>query len=230
MKKYKNFLKILEQSNYIVSLYELNNLIKKIFDDNKVSSVKIVHDKVKNGYSLIVTINNLFYEKTNIIYTKLIFNINDDKTKLRNDHFYYLYDINCIFKKVKFGDSIDLESKLKDIFDNKKFGDDIIKLSDLNVKLTILVNEWLEKENINSVSLFGINYNPMVDNIPCDSMSFNFDININDTRIIKMLIRKINTDEFKITFSENDWFYDTSTNDLESIPQTIGEMVKNYIL
>ena len=45
-----------------------------------------------------------------------------------------------------------------------------------------------------------------------------------------MNIKKIKDSEFKITFSEGEWFEDTIIDSLKAIPQTIGEIVKNHIV
>lgn len=230
IKNYNKFININESNGSIISLSNLNSTIKKIFNDTKVSSIGTIYEKNENGYKLIITMNNVFYDKTNIIHTKLIFYVNNNKTKLNNNYFDYLYNINCNFKRIKFDDIENLEFKINDIFNNKKFGNDIKILSDINVVLTSSVNKWLKDNGIDIISLYYISYNPLVDTLPCDSMFFEFDINLDDTRHLKMNIKKINNNEFKITFNENDWFKDITIDSLKAIPQTIGEIVKNYIL
>lgn len=231
MIRYNDFVKIYESNNSVISLYKVQEIIKKIFDNTKVSSVNTTYeDNDDNGLKLIITINNIFYDKTNIIHTKLIFYTDKNKTKLINNTFNYLYDINCVFKKIDFTDINDLEIKLNDIFDNRKFGKDIKILSDLNIKLSITVNEWLKDNGIDTISLYSITYNPIIDVIPCDSLFFQFDINLDDIRFIKMNIKKIENTEYKITFSEGEWFNNIVIDSLKAIPQTIGEIVKNHIV
>ena len=232
MKRYKDFIKITEkdESTYIISIYELEKIIKNIFDDTKVSSVNTTYEKIDDGYKFIITINNLFYGETNILHTKFVFYIDDNKDKLIGNYFHYLYDINCKFKKIKFDDGVELEDKLNLILNNRNFGDDIKDLSDISVNLVSVVNSWLVDNGVDGISLYNINYNPLVDAIPCEYMVFNFNINIEDIRNIKVVLRKIDKLEYKLTFSENDWFHSVVIDDIKSIPQTIGNVVKNYII
>ena len=228
--RYKDFIKINESNSSVIGLTELNDIIKKIFDDTKVSSVNTTYEKNDNGFKLIITLNNLYYNKTNVIHTKLIFYVDKEKSKLVNNYFHYLYDINCKFSKVSFNDIGDLEKKINDVFDNRKFGEDIKVLSDLSIQLIGLVNKWLSDNDVNTISLYNITYSPIVDVVPCDSMSFNFDINLDDIRFIKLNIKKNSDNEFKLSFNESDWFKDITIDSLKAIPQTIGEIVKNHIL
>jgi len=230
IKSYNKFVNINESNGSIIGLSELNSVIKKIFNDTKVSSVGTTYEKFDDGYKIIITINNIFYNKTNIIHTKLVFYTDKNKSKLINNYFDYLYDINCVFKRIKFDDIYNLESKINNIFDNKKFGEDIKTLSDINVVLSTTVNKWLKDNDIDTISLYNITYNPLVDSLPCDSMFFEFDINLDDIRHLKMNIKKLDKNEFKISFSENEWFKDITIDSLKAIPQTIGEIVKNHIL
>ena len=230
MIRYKDFVRIYEANGSIIGLAELETVIKNVFSDTKVSSVNTTYEESDKGYKVIVTINNIYYDKTNVIHTKLMFYTDKKKSKLINNHFDYLYDLNCKFRKVEFNDVTDLESKLNFVFDNRKFGRDIKILSDLNVVLTSTVNKWLKDNDIDTISLYNITYNPIVDVIPCDSLFFQFEINLDDTRFIKMNVKKIDDSNFKLTFSEGDWFEDITIDSLKAIPQTIGEIVKNHIL
>ena len=228
--KYNDFLKIYEQNSYVISLLDVEKVIKKIFNDKKVSSVSTLYEKEDGENKFIITINNLFYEQTNIIHTKFVFYTDDNKKKLKYNYLHYQYNINCNYKEIKFEDITELEEGIKNIIDNRKFGDDIKILSDLSVTLASDVNKLLEEKDIVSVSIYSINYIPIVDAVPCDSLTFRFDINIDDTRFIKMIIKKVKKGEYRITFNENDWFEDIIIGSLKAIPQTISEMIKNHII
>lgn len=230
--KYSDFLKMNEQENSIISLSEVEKAIKNIFNDSKVSSASTVYekdDKTKE-LKLIITINNLFYEKTNILHTKFVFLVDDDKIGLLKNKFYYLYDINCDFKEVLFDDSENLELKINKIVNNREFGKDINDLSDINVTISSNVNKWLKDNDVDNVSIYNIEYHPIVDNIPCDSLSFKFDINIDDERVIELRLKKIDDSEYKFTFKEGDWFHDVTITDIKGMVQTIGETIKNHII
>lgn len=230
MKKFNEFI-LNEANDDVISLSEINDIIQKIFNDTKVSSVNSTYEKSKEGQlKLVITINNLFYEKTNIIHNKIVFDTDNKKRKIMGNYFYYLYDINCKFKKISFNDIIDLETKLLNIYNKRRFGRDLIILSDLNVTLTSKINSWLVKNNIKELSIYSITYNPIVDSVPCKSMTFNFNINIDDIRFIKMIIKKSSDNDYLISFREGDWFNDVSIDSLKAIPKTVGQMIKKYIL
>lgn len=228
--KYTDFLKIYEAEGSVISLKEIETVINNVFSETKVSSVSTLYETEGKEHKFIITINNLFYEETNIIHTKFVFYTDENKRGLEKNHFHYQYDINCNYKQVDFTDISDLETKMKDIIDNRKFGRDIKILSDLSVTLATDVNKLLEAKDITSISIYTITYKPIVDAVPCDSLTFHFDINIDDTRFIKMIIKKVDKEEFKITFNESDWFEDVTIGSLRAIPQTITEMIKNHVL
>jgi len=224
--KYKTFIN--EKSNIIISLADLEQVIKSVFDDSKVSSVNTTYEKDDDGFKFIITMNNIFYEKTNIIHNKIIFYTDEKKRKLTKNHFLYLYDINCKFRQINFINIEELQNSLKDVFTNRKFGKNIKILSDIYITFVNNINKWLSENDIDNISIYNINYNPIVDVIPCESLFFKFNINIDDTRFIDMTIRKIE-EGFKITFNENEWFKDIEISDLEALTQTVGEMIKNHI-
>lgn len=228
---YSDFLKIYEADNSVViSLKEIETVIKNVFDDSKVSSVSTLYEKEGEENKFIITINNLFYEETNVIHTKFVFYTDGKKRGLEKNYFHYQYDINCNYKRVDFEDTTELETKLRDIIDRRKFGRDIKILSDLSVTMASDVNKMLQDMEITSLSVYTITYIPIVDAVPCDSLTFRFDINIDDTRFVKMVMKKVDKDEFRLTFKENDWFDDVTIGSLKAIPQTITEMIKNHVI
>lgn len=230
MKTYKQFIK--ENDEFIVSLLDVENSLKGVFLDTKVSSVSTVYeedDKTKQ-LKLIMTVNNLFYDKTDILHTKFIFIVDDKKRKLLENKFFYLYDINCNFKEVNFDDTEDLDRKLNKIVNDRDFGEDIKNLSDINITLATDVNNWLKENGVETLSIYTITYSPIVDNIPCESLSFKFDMNIDDERNVELRIKKINDKKYNYTFKEGDWFYDVEITDIKGTVQTIGETIKNHII
>lgn len=230
--KYLDFLKLNENITSIIGLAEIEKLFKKIFDDAKVSSVKTLYsyDEEKEVTKLIITINNLFFEETNILFIKFIFIVDDKKRKLKKNKMFYLYDINSNFREVKFNDITDLELKLNSLLNEQEFGKDIKELSDVSVTMATSVNTWLKDNNIDNLSVYNITYHPIVDNMPCESLFFKFEINIDDSRTIDLNVRKIEDNEYKITFREGDWFHNVDIDDMKALIQTIGETIKNYIV
>lgn len=230
--KYIDFLKLNENKHSIIGLSEVEKIFKNVFDEVKVSSVKSLYDidEESEQNKLIISMNNLFFGETNILYTKFIFLVNEQRTKLKKNKFFYLYDINCNFKEILFDDIYDLEVKLNEILNKESFGQDIKDLSDMSISMTTQTNEWLSKNNISDISLYSIKYQPLVDNIPCDSLFFRFEINIEDTRFIELNIRKNEDNEYKLSFNEGEWFHQIVIEDIKGTIQTIGETIKNYIL
>jgi hypothetical protein len=228
--KFDDFLKMNEGKKSLISLSDVENVIKEIFDDTKVSSVSTLYEEEDGENKLIITINNLFYEETNIIHTKFVFYTDKKKSKLEHNYFHYQYDINCNYKKVNFIDISELQKKLQDILNNRNFGRDIKILSDLSITIASDVNKLLQEKDINNISIYTITYIPIVDAVPCDSLTFRFDINIDDIRTIKMIIKKNNKDEFRVTFRENEWFDDVKIGSLKALPQIITEMIKKHIV
>ena len=228
--KYLDFLKLNEKKGNLITLSEIEKVFREVFDDTKVSSVKTLYDKSEKEIKLIISINNLFYNETNIIYTKFVFDVDDTKEFLKKNKLYYLYDINCNFKEVKFNDIEDLRIELFKILDGEIFGSDLKKISNLNVHLSSNVNEWLSDNGVDNTSIYGIKYQPLVDNISCDSLFFRFDINVKDLYLIDLNIRKNEDEEFKLSFNKGDWFHHITLSDINGTAQAIGETIKKYII
>ena len=230
MKTYGQFIN--EQQESIISLSEVETVIKNIFNDTKVSSASTVYEKDdKTGeLKLIITINNLFYERTDILHTKFVFLVDDQKRKLLKNKFFYLYDINCNYKEVDFDDANNLETKINTIVNNKEFGKDIKELSDINITISVDVNKWLVDNGVDNISIYSITYHPIMDNIPCESLSFKFEMNLSDTKFVEVRLKKNKDNDYTFTFKEGDWFYDVTIDDIKGMVQVIGETIKNHIV
>ncbi len=229
--KYSNFLKLYEQQESIISLSDVETVIKSIFNDTKVSSASTIYEKdEKTGeLKLIITINNLFYEQTDILHTKFVFLVDDDKRKLLKNKFFYLYDINCNYKEIDFSDANNLEIKINTIINNRDFGKDIKELSDINITSAVKVNKWLQENKVDNISIYSITYHPIMDNIPCKSLSFKFEINLDDTKFIELRLKK-NEKDYTFTFKDGDWFHKVTIDDIKGMVQVIGETLKNHIV
>ena len=162
--------------------------------------------------------------------TKFIFLVDDQKMRLLKNKFFYLYDINCDYKEVDFDDVDNLETKINTIINKRDFGKDIKTLSDINVTIAVDINKWLEENNIDNISIYSITYHPIVDNIPCDSLSFKFEINLDDTRFVELRLKKNSNKDYTFTFKEGKWFHDVTINDIKGMIQVIGETIKNHIV
>lgn len=225
---FKEFI-ALNESNSIISLIDLENLISKVFDSSKIHSIKTLYEKTDDGLKLVVAINNLFFDKSNILHTKFIFFVDDDKTKIIRNNFKYLYDINCEYKDVNFDDIIQLEEIMNTILNKKEFGYDITSISDIYVTMATDINKLLKDNDIYNSSIYNVEYSPMVDIVPCDAFSFNFKININDTTEVKLNIKKISKSEYIYSFKHNEWSEDTTKSDIKGTVDTVLEVLKKYI-
>lgn len=214
-----------------ITVENIVNTIKTIFDDTKLSSIETIYEKIDNStdLKLILFFHNVFYDKTNIIYTKLIFTVNNNKTVIENNSFMYLYDINCEYKKVEFDSIENFKSKIRNVFDNRKFGKQIIALSDFIKNPTTLINKWLSDNGVVDKSLIGFKYEPKITIMPCKSLFFNFDMNLNDKFDLNLIILKENSGQYDLIFKINGKEHDIKINSLNQLVQEIGSFIKHKI-
>jgi len=66
----------------MVSIKDIETTLKKVLSNASVQSIDSVYEKTKKGYLLVIDFKNLFLNKTNIIFTKLIFEVDKDKIAL----------------------------------------------------------------------------------------------------------------------------------------------------
>jgi hypothetical protein len=227
---FKEFIMLLESTDVHISLSDLDKVIKKIFNESKIQSIKTTFEKDGNDrLKFVIAINNLFFNKSNILHTKFMFYTDLEKTKILGNSFKYLFDINCIYREVQFNDAIDMETKINDIINNKKFGNNIKDISNIYVTLSSSINEMIRKKKIENVTVYNVEYAPLVDIVPCDSFSFNFNINVNNTSELKMNIQKINNNEYKYSFTDKDWHEDITKSDIKGTVDIITDVIKNYL-
>ena len=123
---------------------DLIDKIKEVFDSTKVLSVESVYEKIENSndLKLVISMNKILYDDVNIIYTKLIFNCDNNKSKLTKSNFTYLYDINCEYIRIDFINIEEFATKISNIFKENKFGENIKILSKFVKSPSTLINEW----------------------------------------------------------------------------------------
>lgn len=206
-----------------MKLKDLNNLIKEVFEDTLVTSVNSVYELSddKDFYKLVISLHGVDSEESIIIHTKFIFKTNIEKTETINDSFYYLYDINCVYRNVNFSDIEDLKEKLLNIIYSSKFGNDIRTLSYFLSNPITELNTELSRKNIEEFSVFEVKYNPKYKIVPCSDISFNFDININNIYTFKIEIKKLKNEEYKISSELNEWFEEGKFETLENMTDVI---------
>jgi hypothetical protein len=223
----------------MVTISEIEQVFKDIFQDEegKVSSVETVYELSKNEdfYKLVISIHGISIEDTLIIHTKFIFKTDKQKKNLIDNSFIYLYDINCVYNKVEFKNSIDLKTKIDDTINSNDFGQDIQILSDFIEAPAMFLNYYMKRSKITEYSIFDVEYDPKFKTVPCEEITFDFDINVNDNYEINLSISKKEMEEdsdhdtyvFQFKFLDE---YTTVENDtLTNIHFTIGSNIAKIL-
>lgn len=226
-----------------MTISEIEKIFREIFQDQKgkVSSVDVVYElsSDKKFYKLIISIHSISISDTLIIHTKFIFKVDRKKRNVIDDSFTYLYDINCVYNKVNFKNSIDLSKKIKDIIETNNFGQDIKILSDFIEAPAMFLNYYMRRSKITDYSIFNVKYNPKFKTHPCYNTTFDFDINVNDNYNIYLSIskkeRKKNDDhdtyvlQFKFLGEYESIVADTLTNIHFTIGSAIAKILDNQL-
>jgi hypothetical protein len=177
-----------------IRISEIETAFKEIFEEEegKVSSVETVYEKSddESFYKLIISIHGLSMQDTIIIHTKFIFKVDSNKHYVTDNSFIYLYDINCVYHKVDFDNVIDLKKKVEDVIESNNFGMDMQILSDFIEAPAMFLNYYLKRANITDYSVFDVKYNPKFHTCPCNEVTFDFDINVNNNYTIYLSIKK----------------------------------------
>lgn len=214
-----------------ILISDLVNSITEIFDTTKVLSVDSVYEKIDDSedLKLIIFMNRVLYDDVNIIYTKIIFIADKSKSKLSKNYFTYLYDINCEYVRIDFEDLDDFKSKIEEIFKKSKFGDDIKILSKFIKSPAVLVNEWLNENDVSDLSVTGFKYEPKITIMPCKSLFFSFTINLSNDQQVVLEISKEKKEFYLFKFNILDKYYTVEQENLNNLVQVVGETLKNQI-
>lgn len=214
-----------------ISLDNIQKIIKELFDESKVTSVETVYEKTDDGKGLkvIIFIHNLFYNKSNLIYGKLLFIVDDQKVNLLQNHFTYLYDINCDYRRVNFNDLDDLRVKMKKVFLSRLFGGDIKKLSDLMTQPGTFFDKWFKENDMGEFSVYSFKYEPKIKVMPCENLFFNFVLNLNNKENIEIVLIKNSKTEYSLKFKCNDDVKDSTISNLDDFINEIGIYIKENI-
>ena len=223
----------------MVTISEVEQVFKDIFQDEegKVSSVETIYELSKNEdfYKLVISIHGISIEDTLIIHTKFIFKTDKEKKKIIDNSFIYLHDINCVYNRVEFRNSIDLKTKIDDIINSNDFGQDIQILSDFIEAPAMFLNYYMKRSKITEYSIFDVEYDPKFKTVPCEEITFDFDINVNDNYEINLSISKKEKEKdedhdtyvFQFKFLDE---YSTVENDtLTNIHFTIGSNIAKIL-
>lgn len=209
-----------------ITINQINNILKKILENYefKISDFVYEFNEKTNNENLVIVIHELFGDEA-IIYLKLIFEVDNQMTILTKNEFLYLYDINCKYAIVKFDDIVDFENKLKNIIKNKKFGEDLLFLSDFIKKPTILIDEELKNNKVNNISVVNFYYEPKKAILPCEYIVFDFIMNIKNKKI-EVNINKIKNNLYYLNFKYNK---KTEYYELKSLKDELLVFIVMYI-
>ena len=211
----------------------VGDLIKEItqtFDSTKVRSVDSVYEKIDgtSDLRLVISLNKVLFDNVNIFYTKLIFTTNESKGKITKNYFTYLYDINCEYVRIDFSTLEDFSNKLNNTFKNNKFGDDIKILSKFFKSPSTLINTWFEENNITDISVTNVDEDK-IELMPCESLFFNFKIDLSNNESINLTLTKLNENEYLFNFKIFEEVYEDIQVSLKNLVETIGDNLKNKI-
>lgn len=219
-----------------IRISEIEDAFKEIFNEDSVKSVDTVYETPDNGdfYKLIISIHGLTSEDINIVHTKFIFKTDLNKRYLIEDSFIYLYDINCVYHKIEFGDISDMKKKIEDIIISNNFGEDLQIISDFTETPSMFLNYYMKRAKIIEYSIFDVIYDPKFKTTPCHKMTFDFKININDNYNMEVSIRKIDRDEenkdiYKFQFKFLDDIETIETGTLKNIHFFIGSNIAKIL-
>jgi len=215
-----------------ISIFELEKTLKTILNDASIQSSDNVYEKIDDGYRLVIDLKNLFWERTNIIYTKLIFYTDENKTYLipnKNNEFKfkYLYDLNCDYKLHIFNNLNEFEKMFLDIIKKNKFGNNLKILSNFIKSPGSLINNWFNDNNIRNISVYDIKLDERYDILPCKRLFFNFIINLNNQMNINLTLKKEDNTNYIYDFKIYDDTIEVDRPNLSTLIQTIGETIKS---
>jgi hypothetical protein len=208
---------------------DLVSKIKEVFDSTKVLSVESVYEKTNTtDLKLVISMNKILYDDVNVIYTKLIFVVDSNKSKLIKNNFTYLHDINCEYVRVEFNSLEEFSTKISNIFKEDKFGENIKILSKFVKSPSTLINEWFQENKITDLSVTNVKEDK-ISIMPCKSLYFKFIIDLNNNQNVDLTISKEKEKEYVYQFKIFDNIYEEKQNNLNTLVETIGDNLKNKI-
>lgn len=222
-----------------IRISEVEQIFKDVFEEEKgvVKSVDTVYESSRNEdfLKLIISIHGLSTEESTIIHTKFIFKTDLNKRNIIDDSFIYLYDINCIYHKIEFLNSIDMKTKIEEIIESNNFGEDLQILSDFIDAPSMFLNHYMRREGITEYSIFDVQYDPKFKTTPCEKTTFDFKININNNYRMEMSIRKVvksdeeDVDAYKFQFKFMDEIETYESDTLKNVHFFIGNHIARIL-
>ena len=225
-----------------IKISEIEQAFKDIFEEEEgfVNTVETVYEMSldEKFYKLVISIHGLSTEDTSIIHTKFIFKTDLDKRNIIDNSFIYLYDINCIYHKMEFTNVVDMKKKIEDIIESKSFGEDLQILSDFIEAPAMFLNYYMRRDKITDYSIFDVEYEPKFKTTPCDKVTFDFKININNNYHMELSIHKIdrksddkedNVDIYKFQFKFMDEIETFESDTIKNVHFFIGDHIAKIL-
>lgn len=222
-----------------IRISEVEQIFKDVFEEENgvVKSVDTVYESSKNEdfLKLIISIHGLSAEESTIIHTKFIFKTDVNKRNIIDNSFIYLYDINCVYHKIEFLNSIDMKTKIEEIIESNNFGEDLQILSDFIDAPSMFLNHYMRREGITEYSIFDVQYEPKFKTTPCEKTTFDFKININNNYRMELSIRKVvnqneeNVDIYRFQFKFMDEIETFETDTLKNVHFFIGNHIAKIL-
>ena len=224
----------------MIRIAEIEQTFKDIFEEEEglVQSVETTYEMSDNEefYKLVISIHGLSMEDTLIIHTKFIFKTDLEKRNIIDNSFIYLYDINCNYRKTDFKNIVDLKNKVEDIIESNDFGEDIQILSDFIEAPAMFLNYYMRRAKITDYSIFDVKYEPKFKTTPCDSITFDFEIDINNNYKIDVSIYKVDrksdekeNDIYRYQFKFMDDIETIENDTIRNIHFTIGSNIARIL-
>lgn len=223
-----------------MNISEVEQTFKDIFEEEEglVQSVDTVYElsEDEDFYKLVISIHGLSFQDALIIHTKFIFKADLEKRNIIDKSFIYLYDINCVYHKLDFDSPIDLKDKIEKILETNNFGEDIKILSDFIAAPAMFLNHYMRRAKITEYSIFDVKYDPKFKTVPCDKMTFDFEIDINNNYTIEVSVHKIDQpsdsddpDTYKFQFKFMDEIKTFESDTINNIHYMIGSHIAKML-
>lgn len=219
-----------------IKISDIESLFDKIFEEAKVQSIDSLYEIPETDdtfHKLVISIHGINMEDVGIIHTKFIFKVNTERTKLVDNSFIYLFDVNCNYHKINFKDLSQLENKIKDIIESNDFGEDITILSDFLEAPAMFINYYMMRADITGYSVFDVEYSPKFKHAPCNEITFDFKISVNNSYVIELSIKKIDPEDeaasYRLTFRFLDNTEVVESDTLKNIHFRIGSGIAEIL-
>ncbi len=215
-----------------ISIRDIEAAIKEAMKGSEIQFSDSVYEEKDGKLRLIIFFNKLFTSTNVVLYTKLLFEVDQNKEYLvenssGQNFFKYLYDINCQYNMKIIDDMNDFKTQWKKIIDSNEFGPNLKVLSEFIKQPSFIVNEWFNKNDVKDISMTGFKYEPKMKIMPCKILSFHFVMNVNNSEEVELFIKKEGKNDFMLTFTINGKKIDVEKPDLSALVQTIGETLKD---